>query len=338
MRIRTITAASMTDALQLIRQQLGPEALILSTRKVKNAAGEPTLEITAAINEPDPASKPAADVTLPEASAIPASITPQGGGTLAHTMAQHGLSPALAQKILAALPGLQTAGFNGEEALEMLLAKLVTFKPLTEVLAAGQAHLFIGPPGAGKTTLIAKLAVHTRKQGRTVGLLSLDDKKIGGFEPLAIAAEILGDSAHLLTDAASLKSAAAQLGPRHVLLIDTPGFNPYQPQALAALHQRLAGLGIPATTHLVVPADLNAEDMATLPVATHRFGPASLAVTRLDCTTRYGAVINTAAGGNLPLSLAGHSGDFAVPPLALTPQWLAQALATLPRQPWEFTS
>jgi flagellar biosynthesis protein FlhF len=333
MRIKTITAPKMADALSIIRQQLGPEALILGTRKVPGQNGEQTLEITAAVNEPEPASHPTAETFTP-APRRPAPATPK----LADILQQHGLAPDLITKFTAALPGLESAGFNQAEALEMLLAKLIPFKPVADLLTPGQAHLFIGPPGAGKTTLIAKLAVQTKNSGRSVGMLSLDNQKIAGFEPLAITAETLGDHAHLIASPTDLRTAAQALGPRHILLIDTPGLNPYNPQAATALYQRLQGLGIPLVTHLVLPADMNAEDMAALPIATHRFNLTSLAVTRLDCTTRYGAVATTAAHAALPLGLASHNGDFATPPLSLTAQWLAQALATLPRQPWEFTS
>lgn len=346
MRIRTLTAPRMADALTIIRQELGPEALILSTRKVTNAQGEPTLEITAAINEPEPATQPveAAQPTQHRPSAAhpphpqPRPQTSSSAADLTSILRQHGVAPALIDKLTAALPGLQTAGFSAPEALEMLLSKLATFLPAADILKPGQAHLFIGPPGAGKTTFISKLAIQTKQNGRTVGILSLDDQKLAGFEPLAITAETLGDSAHLLTGPASLKTAAQSLGPRHLLLIDTPALNPYQPQAFTQLKQRLDSLGLPTICHLVIPADLNADDMALLPVATHRFNPTSLVITKLDCTTRYGAILNTASASGLPLGLASHSGNVATPPLSLTPQWLGQALGTLPRQPWEFTS
>lgn len=339
MRIKTITAPKMADALAIIRQQLGPEALILGTRKVAGQNGEQTLEITAAVNEAEPASRATSEApdflaTKPHAPRPP---QPAPAG-MEGILRQQGLAEDLVAKFAAALPGLESAGFNAAEALEMLLAKIIPFKAPAEILTPGRAHLFLGPPGAGKTTLIAKLAVQTKKNGQTVGLLSLDDQKIAGFEPLAITAETLGDTAHLIANVADLRTAAQSLGPRHVLLIDTPGLNPYNPQAATALYQRLQTLGIPFTTHLTVPADMNAADMAALPVATHRFTLHSLAVTRLDCTTRYGAVATTAAHAALPLGLAAHSGNFAAPPLALTAQWLAQALGTLPRQPWEFTS
>ncbi len=339
MRIRTLTAPTMADALTIIRQELGPEALILSTRKVTGADGKPTLEITAAMNEPEPASKPADTPAYKPVSVQQAAVRPHTDDTsLSSILRHHGVSEALITKLSAALPGLQSAGFAAPEALEMLISKMATFVPAADALKPGQAHLFIGPPGAGKTTLVSKLAVQAKQNGRKVGILSLDDQKLGGFEPLAITAETLGDTAHLLTGQSALKTAAQTLGPRHLLLIDTPSLNPYQPQAFTQLRQKLDTLGLPVITHLVVPADLNADDMALLPVATHRFTPTSLIATRLDCTTRYGALLNTAAASGLPLGLASHSSGVAAAPLGLTPQWLAQALGTLPRQPWEFTS
>lgn len=346
MRIRTLTAPKMADALTIIRQELGPEALILSTRKVTNAAGEITLEITAAVNEPEPQSQHVSQSSTEHSKSSPVPLSNYETRKPSHDsktdlpaiLRAQGVNENLITKLTAALPGLQTAGFSAPEALEMLLSKLATFTPAPDVLKPGQAHLFIGPPGSGKTTLVAKLAVQTKQNGRSVGILSLDDQKLAGFEPLAITAENLGDTAHLLTGPASLRSAAQAMGPRHLLLIDSPALNPYQPQAFTMLKQRLESLGVPTICHLVIPADLNPEDMALLPVATHRFNPVSLIVTRLDCTTRYGAILNTAVASGLPLGLASHSGNVATAPLNLTPQWLGQALGTLPRQPWEFTS
>lgn len=335
MRIRTLTAEKMEDALRLIREELGPEALILGTRKVPGPDGKPTLEITAAVNEPEPATRPLENTTpaLP-----PTPATPMPSNSLQGVLETHSTAPGLITKITAALPGLASAGFTPGEALEMLLAKLVTFRSPADLLPPGKAHLFIGPHGAGKTTIISKLAIQAKKQGRTVGLLSLDDQKIGGFEPLAIAAEIMGETAHLLSSATDLRTAASSLGPRHLLLIDTAGLNPYQPQALTALKRRLDELGLPTLNHLVIPASLNAADMAALPVACHRFGLTSLVFSKLDSTTRYGALLSTAAQAGLPVGLASHSADMAAPPLALTASWLAEALSTQPHQPWEFAA
>lgn len=336
MRIKTLTAPTMPEALRLLREQLGPEALILGTRKIPGANGQPTLEITAAIAEPEPTSKPSAPLpALPPATAAPALA---GSTPLATALHQHGVSADIIARLNAALPGLQAAGFSDAEALDMLLTRIITFKPWTDLIPPGKAHVFIGPHGAGKTTLIAKLALQAyRNSGgqQPVGMLSLDTEKVAGFEPLAVAAESMGDIAHLIADTTTLRAAAASMGPRSMLLIDTPGLNPYTPSALTRLHQQVTGLGLPVTVHLVVPANLNPDDMAQLPIAAHRFGLASLVPTRLDATSRFGAVLSTASASGLPLGLASHGAPFTTPPLGLTATWMAQALAKLPTQPWE---
>jgi flagellar biosynthesis protein FlhF len=335
MRIKTITADKMTDALRMIREQLGPEALILNTRKVK-LNGQDTLEITAAVNDED---IPPAPVTKHPAAPVAAQATV---GTfpnlLSSTLAAHQLPTSMAETLQTALPGLKAAGFTEAEALAMLLSKQLNMQSPTEALPMGGVHVFIGPHGAGKTTLVAKLALQAQQQGRSFGILSLDDQKIGGFEPLAIAAEIFGDHAYLITSAHDLRAAATKLGPRQALLLDTAGLNPFAPQGVKQLRQKLAELDLPTHVHLVLPANLNAADMAAMPVACHGLNPSSLIFTKMDCTTRYGALVATAHGSGLPLGLATHAADLATPPLHLSAEWLAEALLQLPQQPWEFAA
>jgi flagellar biosynthesis GTPase FlhF len=260
---------------------------------------------------------------------------------LESTLEAHNVPAALIHTLHTALPGLQAAGFQPSEALAMLLGKQVKFLTPPEVLPNGTAQVFVGPHGAGKTTLVAKLAWQAKQRGRRLGLLSLDDQKVGGFEPLAIAAEIFGTHAALITNQADLRAAALRLADgaaREGLLLDTAGLNPFAPKAVSSLKQRLTELGLPTQVHLVIPANLNAADMAMLPVACHMLAPQSLIFTKLDCTTRYGALVATAAASGLPLGLATHAADMATPPLALTPTWLAEALLELPKQPWEFAA
>lgn len=333
MRIKTLTAPTMPEALRLIRDQLGPEALILSTRKVVGPQGTPTLEITAAMEEPELSTRPVEPLpTLPDPQKP---VAHPGEPALLASLRAHGVSPDLLERIASALPGLCAAGFKEIEALEMLLGRVAPFRPWHEVLAPGKAHVFVGPHGAGKTTLVAKLAIQAHQNGQQAGVISLDTQKVAGFEPLAATADALGDTAHLVTDAPTLRAAAASLGPRTMLLVDTPGLNPYAPAGMAALHKTLAGLGLPLVAHLVVPANLNPDDMALLPVAAHRFGLTSLIPTRMDATSRFGAVLSTAAAASLPLGLATNSTTLGTAPFALGPLWMAQALARLPTQPWE---
>lgn len=349
MRIKTITADTMADALKVIRSQLGPEALILNTRKVKGSNGQPTLEITAAVDEPEPPSNQpsslagilaAADkaAARPASKTLPKTTTPESPSDiplLIQSLTAHGVPQAFISRVMDAMGGLTKSGFSATDALEMLLSKLLHFKPVPDIVSKGHAHLLVGPSGAGKTTLTAKLAIHAKRQNLKVGLMSLDDQKIAGFEPLRIAADALGETAHLIHTPADLKTAAQKLGPRHIILIDTPGLNPYRRADVNAFAARVSQLGIPHTAHLVLPAALNAHEMETVPHAFAPFSPQSLMIARLDETSHLGGLVAAAYNHPLPLGVAGNSADFATAPVALTAHYLATALATPPTQPWE---
>ncbi|MEE4241817.1 MAG: hypothetical protein V2I36_10130, partial [Desulfopila sp.] len=69
MQVKIFEAPDMATGLRQIRRELGPDALILSTRTVKNGKlgllGKHTLEITAAIDTPWP------DKTTPSTEPLP---------------------------------------------------------------------------------------------------------------------------------------------------------------------------------------------------------------------------------------------------------------------------
>ena len=62
MQVKVFEAPDMATALKLVKESLGPEALILSTRSVRKGKGgllgKPVLEVTAAIESPEPAPRP----------------------------------------------------------------------------------------------------------------------------------------------------------------------------------------------------------------------------------------------------------------------------------------
>lgn len=71
MQVRVFESENMTSGLQKIRQELGPDALILSTKTIRNGSfgvlGKPILEITAAIDDAPP-EKNSPKMALPSAT------------------------------------------------------------------------------------------------------------------------------------------------------------------------------------------------------------------------------------------------------------------------------
>src|ERR1700722_5319075 len=108
MRLRSFTGRTMTEAMGLVRQQLGAEAIILETREDDDGS----MRVTAALD---------ADF------ALPALIQDGAIDALSVALTAHGVAPDLAERIVtAALP------FDGETPLVGLssaLATLYPFKP-----------------------------------------------------------------------------------------------------------------------------------------------------------------------------------------------------------------
>lgn len=342
MRLKTYTAADMPAALRLIRDELGQNALILNTRKVKNARGEPTLEITAAINEPElPTTEvpppPVADKKLPAymQGAKVMSSAQANHAELDSVLRAHKLPAELVARLTAAVQGLTAAQFSPTDALEMVLAKTLPLKGLADLLPTSHAHVFVGPHGAGKTSLIIRLAQQWKNSGAQIVMFSLDNLKLGGFEPLEQAAEIFDIPARLITDFKDLSNLGRQLGPSLRILIDTPGLAPADRVGQQKLRAQLMALNLPLAVHLLLPAAFHGEQLPLLPAAYQTLHPASLIASRLDEALAIGPLVATLAGAGLHSGLATNSPQLTVPVQNLSPRWLAEILSTLPRQPWE---
>ena len=124
MRIKLFQAANMADAMAQIRAELGADAIILEQRRTRYG-----VEVTAALEPDEPL--------------LIQPITPPAPLVTAGPLDFHNIAPGLAQA-LATAP------------LAESLATALGFAPLPD----GREHplLLAGPPGAGKTVTIAKLA------------------------------------------------------------------------------------------------------------------------------------------------------------------------------------
>src|SRR5215217_6490669 len=127
MRIRVFTAPRMADAMAMVRAELGADAVILGSRRTSGG-----VEVTAALEAPEPASAPAAVAAFAPTTVSPPSI-----------LARHGVPPKLAARLEG---GPLSAG----------LAQHLEFRLLPD--AVQRPLLLAGPCGAGKSLTCAKLA------------------------------------------------------------------------------------------------------------------------------------------------------------------------------------
>lgn len=170
-------------------------------------------------------------------------------------------------------------------------------------------HVFVGAPGAGKTTALCKwLAQVSLVEGRRAAVWRLDSHVANTAESLSVFAEILGVP---VERCAPLNGEAPEV---EVLFIDLPGVNPSDATGMAQLQQRLAAIPN-AQVHLVLNAAYEtalllsqARAFAALPIA-------DVVVTHLDEETRWGKLWNLVLGTNCSLRFlaAGQNipGEFA---------------------------
>jgi flagellar biosynthesis protein FlhF len=284
MRLKLYRAPTMVQAMARVRAELGEDALILATRRVGDG-----MEVTAALEPAEAAPPPRPDARRLAAldyHAVPASLR--------HVLEQGALDAALRQ------------AFSFAEL------------PLHE-----QPLLLVGPPGAGKTLTVARLATRLVMAGIVPMVITTDGQRAGATEGLAAFTRILGIS--LLVAAHPVTLGRTVTGRREAtpVLIDSAGidaFDASQVEALVALAATAA-----ASIVLVLPAGLDpgeATDLARVYVAA---GARLLVATRLDLARRLGGILAAAAAG-LALTEAGIGPGAADGLQPITPAWLAARL------------
>ena len=155
---------SVQGALGRAREELGPNALVLSVRMVPRHAwrgwlGSREVEVTAAAEREGSAGRPQemSRQSHPTADTSTLEVVARLRAT--------GLDEALATEVADALPVWRRRGVGLASLRGALADRLAT-------LAAGDEsrapiEVFVGPPGVGKTTTIAKIAAQERaRHGR----------------------------------------------------------------------------------------------------------------------------------------------------------------------------
>jgi flagellar biosynthesis protein FlhF len=203
MRLRLFQASGMAEAMALVRAELGPDAVILDSRRVKGG-----VEVTAAL---DRAAEPVAPVAPPPPS-----------------LARHNLPAALAARLAG---GLLVEG----------LASALRFAPLPDGRA--RPLMLVGPPGSGKTLSCAKLATRAVLGGAPPLVASTDGLRAGATEQLAAFTRLLGLPLAVATEPEMLARALARREAGQRVIVDCAGCDPFDPVQAAWLRAMALAVG-----------------------------------------------------------------------------------------------
>lgn len=332
MKVRKYVAQNMQEGLLRVKEDLGPEAVIIHSRKIrpKGIRGfflPPRLEITAALESYPGINGIKEKLLLAEVekqlrdgiSEIKAHIDclasrgefpceyreeeSEGFKNWQKKLEQQDLYPGLIQDLL---EGIRN-GFAGEVQLSEEIIGVLLDKKMRKALKTAPekseaVQVFVGPTGVGKTTTLAKLAArYALYQGERAGIITIDHYRIGAVEQLRTYAEITGLPLHVAMSPAELDTALHKLQGCRRILIDTAGrstLNAIHIKELAAYLSRLPA----AEIFLVISATTKSGDLRLIIDGFKGLGCNRLIFSKLDETDSFGVLLNGIHGAGLPVT------------------------------------
>jgi fused signal recognition particle receptor len=176
--------------------------------------------------------------------------------------------------------------------------------------------LVLGVNGAGKTTVIGKLAARFRREGRSVLLAAADTFRAGAIDQLRIWADRTGaafvggkqggDPASVAFDALDVASARNT----EIVIVDTAGRLHTQENLMAELQKvgRVIGKRLPGAPHetlLVLDATIGQNAVAQARSFSEAIPVSGVVVTKVDGTARGGIVIAVHEAIDVPIKFVG---------------------------------
>ena len=170
-------------------------------------------------------------------------------------------------------------------------------KDRNQIIAA-----FIGTTGVGKTTTIAKLAAQLMLKARKkVGLLSIDNYRIGAIEQLKTYANILGIPCFPVFNRKDLFFALKRMEGRDVVLIDTAGQSQYDSSRIEELKKMMPN-DLAISSHLLLSVSTTESEMNKTAINFSPLRFQSYIFTKIDEAEKRGSIINQIMKLNLPIS------------------------------------
>ena len=174
----------------------------------------------------------------------------------------------------------------------------------------GSVKMFMGIQGSGKSTALAKVATVAKLNNIPTTIISTDNVRAGTNNQLQAFANILNYDFIFVKDPQSLydKVLTAQTK-NHLVLIDTPGINPFMPQEVAKL-SHISEM-VTCEKILIIDAGRNAYDAVEAAEIFKSVGANCLLPAKMDLTRRLGGVLSVAVICRMKLGYASIASSIA---------------------------
>ncbi len=334
MKLKPYFAKNMRLAMDLVREDLGNDAVIMSTRNTsdgveviaaidtdekanyatsdnktnKNIATErplqvlePSLEMKKDIHELGNELKSMKSMLQDQLSGLAwnqSETNDPKSVALLKKLVQLGIGWELAQSLVDNVEQKSIQAWA--EILRNLEDKIPTAK--TDIVDGGGVVSLVGPTGVGKTTTIAKMASRfvMRNSASQLALITTDSYKIGAQAQLKTFADLLGVPVHVAATEGELYTLLGSLASKKLILIDTAGMS--QKDSMMSQQPTKEKMGLNSIrNYLVMSAATQLSVMKDIVSSFGRIGLKGCILTKLDEANQLGNAVTVMIESSLPL-------------------------------------
>jgi flagellar biosynthesis protein FlhF len=310
MQTKTYFANSVPAALEVARQELGPEAMLVTSRPTPEQARQfGKLEVTFAFDRAaaEPAGKSNAELEEIREQLTALRMAIQRGATSADAAfpVSAPAFPAAAQAYALAAPGVTPIASAAQPNISIAQPG-IPIAPFREMKSGESRTLaLIGAPGRGKTTSLVKIAVRFGLSRQLpVRIYTVGAHGVGQQEQMARYAAILGVPWQAYESLESLHLALTGEAWRGLSLIDTPGLSPMD-RAEYNEFVKFFSRRPEIEKHLVLRADATSADLNHVISRFSTISPDRLLFTGLDEALSTAGAVDALVRSGIPATFIG---------------------------------
>mgnify|MGYP001161905130 CR=1 FL=1 len=260
MKVRRYLGKTKQEALEKVRHNLGNDAIILSSRKIRQGGikgffSKPLIEIVAAVDDFEPSFdkediKPEPTNPNNKVSELKQQIRTMNmrmdklitklddrekfsESSFSLQLEQYfkqltdkEVQSEIAKKIIEEAYDITLKeNIDFSRSLDGVISRYLGYsRPMSTKLHGQKVVLFIGPTGVGKTTTLAKLAaIYSIKYNYNVGLVTTDTYRIAAVDQLKIYSEILDIPLEIIYTPIEITESMKIFADKDIIFIDTAG-------------------------------------------------------------------------------------------------------------------